>query len=329
MLKRNYLLFWLTVTLTIILTKPCFATLTFSLNHDIGAQTVAAEALERFGKIVEEKSGGDMKVNIFHRGELGAEREMFNYLKTGAVEMGLSGSVVIATLAPMYGALDMPYLFSSQAHLRRVISGSIGDGLRKKIQEAGIRVIGSMDRIPRHLMTKGKIVRKPDDLKGIKIRVREIPVQVDAWRALGASPVPMNPSEIYMALQSGTIDAYENTLDSGYSISIWEVQKILILTGHVREVQWLMASEKFWGKLDDRQKKIITDAAQECMVYGDKLSAVQDADYIKKVKDKGMKIIELTDDEKGAFRDRIKDVPKKFEKIWLPGLYEAILKAGK
>lgn len=307
-----------------------YAGMTFSVNHEMGAGTPVAIALERFGKIVEEKSNGEMKIKNFHRGELGSEREMFSHMKSGAIEMGLSGSALIAAAAPEYGALDLPYLFLDQAHLRRVVSGPVGDNLKKKILETqGIRVLGFIDRAPRHLTTKsGKVVRKPDDLKGIKIRIREIPAQVEAWKALGASPVPMAFSELYTALQTGTVDAQENPVEVTFSNSFYEVQKNLILTGHVREVQWIIASEVFWSKLNEKQKNIILDAVGQACKNGDTLTWEKEAEIIKKMKEKNINVIELTPEETRAFMDRVKSVPEKFKDKWLPGLYETIVKAG-
>lgn len=311
--------------------NPVMAAVTFSVNHEMGAATPVAIALEKFGKLIEEKSNGDMKVKVFHRGELGSEREMFNHMKLGSIEMGLSGSALIAAVAPEYGALDMPYLFMSQAHIRKVVSGPTGAALQKRILDRqGIRVIGFIDRAPRHLTTKGnKIVRRPEDLKGIKIRIREIPVQVEAWRALGASPVPMAFSELYTGLQTGTVDAQENPVEVTYNNSFFEVQNNLILTAHVREEQWVIASEKFWEKLSEKQRAIILEAAEETVKYGDKLTWEKESDFIKKMRDKGIKVIELTAEENKAFMERVKDVPEKFKDKWLPGLYEAIVKEGK
>jgi len=314
-----------------ILNPLSFAELTFSVNHEMGAGTPVAIALESFGKIVAEKSNGDMKVKVFHRGELGSEREMAAHMKTGAIEMGLSGSALIALAAPEYGALDMPYLFLNQAHLRKVVSGPVGDNLKKKILESqGIRVLGFIDRAPRHLTTKGdRIVKKPEDLKGLKIRIREIPAQVEAWKALGASPVPMAFGELYTALQTGTVDAQENPVEVTFSNSFYEVQNNLILTGHVREVQWVIASELFWNKLDGKQKGIILGAVEQSCKYGDTLTWEKETDIIKKMKEKNMRIVELNAEELQAFMDRVKGVPEKFKDKWLPGLYETIVKEGK
>ena len=333
MFKKNltYCFSILSIFILLSLSKPTLAAMTFSLNHEMGAGTPVAIALERFGKPVEERSKGEMKVRVSHRGELGSEREMFSHMKVGSIEMGLSGSALIAAVTPEYGALDMPYLFENQGHLRKVASGPTGEALKKKILERqGIRVIAFIDRAPRHLTTKGdKIVRKPEDLKGIKIRIREIPVQVEAWRALGASPVPMAFGELYTALQTGTIDAQENPVEVTYNNSFFEVQNNLILTGHVREVQWIIASEKFWAKLNERQRGIILEAAAEAAKYGDQLTWEKETDFIKKMQDKGMRTIELTPEEKKAFMERVKGVPEKFKDKWVPGLYETIVKEGK
>ncbi|MEW6082719.1 MAG: TRAP transporter substrate-binding protein [Bacillota bacterium] len=300
------------------------------VNHEMGAGTPVAATLERFAEMVEAKSNGRIQVEVYHTGELGSERQMYELMESGAVQMGLSGSALIAAVAPEYGALDMPYLFASQEHLRSVVSGPVGQELTEKILDRkGIRVLGFMDRAPRHLTTKGaRVVRQPADLKGLKIRIREIPVQVEAWRALGASPVPMAFGELYTALQMGTVDAQENPVEVTYGNSFQEVQDNLMLTGHVREVQWLLISELFWKEIDEEDRNIITSAARDALTYGDQLTEEQERDYINKLAEAGMNVVELGHDEISAFQEAVKDVPSKFADKWLPGLYERIVESG-
>jgi tripartite ATP-independent transporter DctP family solute receptor len=332
MFERNRILRCLVFFMFVFLLvgKPAMAGMKVSMNHNMREGSPAADALIKFAKLVEERTKGEIKIKLFHAAELGDEVEMFNYMKLGSVELGLSGSAVIATAAPEYGALDMPYLFKDQAHLRRVIDGSIGKALMDRIlQRQGIRVLGYMDRAPRHLTTKrDKVVRMPKDLRGIKIRIRQIPVQVEAWRALGASPVPMAFQEVYTALQTGTMDAQENPAEVIYTANLFEVQKNLIMTGHVREVQWPLASDKWFKKLSKKHQKILYDSATEAMKYGDKLTWDKDDYFIKGCIEKGMRKIELTDEERQAFGERVKSVPEKFKGKWKPGLYEAIVKEG-
>ncbi|WP_292897369.1 MULTISPECIES: TRAP transporter substrate-binding protein [unclassified Nitratireductor] len=297
---------------------------TASLNHQMTG-TIVDEAVQRMSASLTEESGGDIKINVFSRGEMGGERDMFDLMQSGAIEMGVTGSVIVSAIAPEYGPLDAPYLFSSPEHLHKVMNGEVGAELRDAILERkGIRIIGRMDRAPRHVTTSGKAVRKPEDLQGIKIRMREIPVQVQAFRLLGASPVPMAFGEVYTALQTGVIDAQENPLDIIMGTSLNEVQDTIILTGHVREVQWLVVSELWWSNLSEEVRAKIQSAADQAMQWGQEKVYAADSNYLEQARSSGMTIVELSPEELSAFQAAVADLPKQFEGQWKKGLFERI-----
>lgn len=296
------------------------------LNHEMTG-TTADRALQRLAEAIAEQTGGDVQITVHSRGELGGEREMFDLMEVGGIEMGLSGAAIISAVAPEYGLLDMPYTITSPEHLHRVINSEIGEELRKTILERkGIRILAWMDRAPRHLTTQGRAVRTPGDMDGLKIRIREIPVQVQAFRMLGASPVPMAFGEVYTALQTGAIDAQENPLEIINGSSFYEVQDHLILTGHVREVQWLFASDTWWQTLSPEVQEIIEEAAEESMAWGQDSVYQADDRLLEELQDKGMKVIELTGEERALFQDALVELPEQFADTWQEGLFERIVK---
>ncbi len=296
-----------------------------NLNHEMTG-TIVDKATQRLAEQLAEQTGGEVDITVHSRGEMGSERSMFDLMQAGAIEMGVTGSVIVSAVAPEYGVLDAPYLFRSPEHLAAVMDGPVGDGLKQAILDRkGIRVIGRMDRAPRHITTGGTEVRSPEDLEGLKIRMREIPVQIQAFRMLGASPVPMAFGEVYTALQTGVLDAQENPMDIIMGTSIYEVQKTVALTGHVREVQWLVVSEAWWSGLDEETRAAIQAAADEAMAWGQSELYAADAEYLKAAQEAGLTIIELTDEERSAFSDKLTELPASFEDKWLDGLYEQIV----
>lgn len=298
-----------------------------NLNHEMTG-TVVDRAVQRLAAAARERSNGRIAVTVHSRGEMGGERAMFDLMQAGAIEMGVSGSVIVSAIAPEYGVLDAPYLIGSPEHLARVIGGPVGESLRRDIlQRKGIRIIGHMDRAPRHLTTRGRAVRTPADLRGLKVRIREIPVQVQAFRLLGASPVPMAFGEVYTALQTRVLDAQENPLDIILGASFNEVQDHVILTGHVREVQWLIVSDRWWNSLSPADRTILQAVADEAMAWGQTEVYAADARLVADARAKGMTIVELTADERAAFQRGVADLPRQFERIWKPGLFETIVAA--
>jgi tripartite ATP-independent transporter DctP family solute receptor len=298
-----------------------------NLNHEMTG-TIVDRAVQRLAQTARERSGGRISIIVHSRGEMGGERAMFDLMQAGAIEMGVSGAVIISAIAPEYGMLDVPYLIGTPEHLARVVRGEVGEALRRTVlQRKGIRIIGHMDRAPRHLTTRGRAVRTPSDLRGLKIRVREIPVQVEAFRLLGASPVPMAFGEVYTALQTGVIDAQENLLDIILGSSFNEVQDHVILTGHVREVQWLIVSERWWSGLAAGDRALIQAAADEAMAWGQGEVYAPDARLVAEARAKGMTIIELTAEKRAAFQRGVADLPKQFDRVWKPGLFDTIVAA--
>ncbi len=300
-----------------------------NLNHQMTG-TVIDRAVQRMAERLAEETDGRIDITVHSRGEMGQERDMFDLMQVGAIEMGVSGAAIISAVAPEYGVLDAPYLFSSPEHLHKVIEGEIGEELRQAILDnKGIRVIAWMDRAPRHVTTDGLEARTPEDLEGFKIRIREIPVQVEAFRMIGASPVPMAFGEVYTAMQTGVIDGQENPLAVTLGSSFDEVQDHIILTGHVREVQWLIVSETWWQSLSEEDRALILEAAKEAMAEGQAEVYADDERLVEEAKARGMTIVELTPEEKAAFQEAVADLPQKFADTWKDGLFEEIVEIGK
>ncbi len=300
---------------------------TLRLNHTFGPSGAVFELAEKFKSLVEERSGGKIKVQNNHTGQLGAEKDGYDSLQLGNLELHITGSLIIATLAPEYQALDMPYIFDDQAHFRRAVDGSIGQEMHKVfLDKKGNRNLVVTNRMPRHLTTKNREVKTPDDLKGLKLRTLEVPVHVSAWKALGANPVPMAFPEVFTALQQGTLDAQENPYDVTFANNFFEVQKYLILTGHVRSGNWLNISDKVWQTFSTEEKDLVSTAAKDAGKYADEKNDGFDKEFSQKLKDKGMTFVEP---QLALFRDKVKDVPNEFKSIWKPGLYDEIRKMAK
>lgn len=299
--------------------------LSANLNHEMTG-TIVDRAVQRMATDIAERSEGRIDITVHSRGEMGGERDMFDLMQVGAIELGISGSVIVSSVAPEFGVLDAPYLISSPEHLDAVIGSEVGEGLRQAILDRkGIRVIGHMHRAPRHITTKGREVRSPADLDGLKIRTREIPVQVQGFRLLGASPVPMSFGEVYTALQTGVIDAQENPIDIIMGASFDEVQDTVILTGHVREVQWLIVSDLWWSGLSEEDRALISEAAEAAMQWGQDELYGADAALLQEAEAAGMTVIELTAEERAAFQGAVADLPSMFADVWADGLFEAIV----
>lgn len=300
---------------------------TIRFNHTDGTGGDGFHFSEKLKTLLAERTSGRMVVQNFHSGQLGAEKDMYDSMQIGSIEMGRSGSLIISVAAPQYGALELPYVFRSQQHLRNVLAGPIGQAMHQDfLAKKGVRVLGIVNRGARHLTTKNRAVKTPADLAGLKLRVPEIPVYVAAWRALGASPTPMAFPEVFTALQQGTIDGQENPLGTIHGNSFQDVQKYLVLTSHIRGNGWMVASERFWQSLTEADRKLLQQAVNDASAHADEQIAKQEGELRKTLQDKGMTVIEP--DLKAFSSVVLKEVPPKFADKWKPGLLDEILKTA-
>jgi C4-dicarboxylate-binding protein DctP len=205
----------------------------------------------------------------------------------------------------------------------KTVRGPIGHSLTDRLLKSqGMRVLdfgwffGN-----RHLTTKSKPIYKPEDLKGMKIRVQPTPVYADTVRAMGGNPTLMDWNEVYLALQSGVIDGQENPPTMIYSGKVFEVQKYIMLTGHILQNNMLVIGEKFYQGLSPAFQQALSQAAVDAGNFQSDLAQKQEKADLDALKNKGMTFIQP---DVNAFREATKDVWKKHAEEWEPGLYEKI-----
>ena len=297
------------------------------VNHTFGVNGFLDLAVKEFAKNVEAKSAGKLTVRVFSAGELGQELQQYDLMQVGALESALMGSQVLAAVAPEYNAFELPYIWRDQPHLRSVWEGPIGQEVSQAIlSRKGIRIIAALDRGARNLTTSNKPVRTPTDLAGMKIRTTQNAVHVAAWRALGAIPSPMALGEVFMALKQGVMDGQENPIDLIAASSFQEVQKYLMLTQHVRSVAWFGVSEVWFSRLSDEHKKLVLAEASSAAQWNNKKLADEEETILATLSQK-MTVVPSKEIDSAAFRERIKTAAGEFQKVWKPGLVDAITNA--
>lgn len=204
---------------------------------------------DEYAKRVNAALKGKVEVKVFHSSQLGSDEQMMRGVKVSAPEMFLP-STIMSTAEQKFGVFEMPYLIVSRAHMKKAaenkqVQQNLFDGLPAK----GIRILGVWENGFRHITNNVRPIVKPDDLKGIKLRVPGGVWRVKMFKAYGANPSPMPFAEVYSALQSGVMDAQENPFPQIASAKFQEVQKFLSLSGHVYTPAYLVAGEDFWKKL--------------------------------------------------------------------------------
>jgi len=248
-------------------------------------------AIKKFKEIVEEKSNGRMHVKIFLSGQLGKEKAVLELMKIGQTQMALTGGIFRTMFAKEYDPITIPFYLPTWEVVQAYLEGPMGKKIGQLAAEkGGVIDFGPQKRAARH-MTSNRIIKGPDDIQGLKMRLPAIPIWVDVWKQLGALPTVIPAPEIYLAMKTGQVDAHENSLVSPYSRKLWEVQKYIILTGHVYFPWHWVASQKWFDGLSAADQKLITDAVQEARAYGSRIEDQKDAFYAAELKKHGMQFI--------------------------------------
>jgi tripartite ATP-independent transporter DctP family solute receptor len=232
-------------------------------------------AASEYVKRVNEALRGKVEMRHFHSSQLGTDEQMIKSIKVGAPEMFIP-STIMSTVDQKFGVFEMPYIIVSRAHMKRVTeSAEVKKALFDSLPKQGIRVIAVWENGFRHLTNNIRPVAKPEDLKGIKLRVPSGIWRVKMFKAYAANPSPMAYAEVYSALQSGVMDGQENPLAQIWSGKFHEVQKYISLTGHVYSPSYIVVNESFWQRLPADQRQVIEQLALEvgdfCRATGERL----------------------------------------------------------
>ncbi len=247
------------------------------------------QALYYMADIVKEKSNGEMEIKVFPSAQLGSERDAVEGLQLGTLEMTLTSTGPLGNFVPEVKLFNLPFLFKDRKEAYKILDGEIGQEIADLFVKVGIRSLGWYENGFRNVTNNVRSVKKPEDMKGLKIRVMEDSLFISTMKALGASPLPMAFGELYTALEQGTVDAQENPLAVIDSSRFQEVQKYLSMTGHFYSPAMLLVSEAFYQGLNAEQKEILKEAAKLAKDYERQLSIKADQTLEEKLS-KGMEI---------------------------------------
>ena len=285
---------------------------TMRISVSIPQNSHQGVAIDTFAKEVDKRTGGRYKIQPFYSGSLGAEREATEAVQLGTQELTFTSTGPVPNFVPDVKILDVPFLFRDYAHARAVLDGPIGQDLLQKFDARGIKALAWGENGFRHMTNSKRAVNGPDDLKGLKMRTMENPVHVQAYKGFGIIPTPMAFSEVFTALQQGTVDGQENPLSVITSAKFDQVQKFLTLTGHVYSPCVFLMNKEAFDKLSAADKTAFLEAAKEGVkanrlrVDSDEKIAVAD------LRAKGMTVVDTVD--KTRYQATLAPVYADFEK---------------
>lgn len=257
------------------------------------------------GETLAEKSGGDITLQVFPNGLLGNDPTMINSVRGGALDIMITGNPFFTGLAPKLNVLDLPYLFRDRDHVATVLDGEIGDHLREDFADSGLFALSLWETGWRHVTNSRRAVATPDDIKGLKIRTTPNPAHIEAFRLLGAVPTPMAFTELFTALEMGSVDGQENPTTLILNSRFYEAQKYLSLTQHAFTAAPLVTNAAKLDAMGEDQRALLIETAQEGAKRQRALNVEREDTSLATLKEEGMEVVETPDRE--AFRAIVAD----------------------
>jgi tripartite ATP-independent transporter DctP family solute receptor len=275
-----------------------------------------------FGKLVGQKTKGEVEVQNFASSQLGKGRDAIESCQMGTLEMTETMTANVSAFASAFDVFTLPFIFRDKDHLYKVMDGPIGQGLLKELIKVNLIGLYYYDSGSRSFYNSKKPIRVVEDLKGMKIRVPQATLMIDTINAMGAGAVPVEYAEVYSSLQQGVIDGAENSPIAYYHMKHFEVAKYFSLTHHFRTPDIVLMGLKFWQKLPQEYQTAIMEAAREASLYERKLWQAEEDQTVQSLTAAGVKINEISDF--GPFRERVKPVWEKYRGRLPKGLIEKI-----
>ena len=279
--------------------------------------------IERVAADVKAKTNGRIDIQGFPNGQMGGSRDMIESVSNGTQQLVTEGAANFGAWIPSISVTEAPFIWKNPAHLINALNGPLLEKYNEQLIKArGMRILGAVYYGTRHLTTSNREVKTVEDAKGLKVRVPENDVFKAMAESWGAKPTPMNFNELYLALKTGTVDGQENPLPTIKSGKFHEVQKFIILTGHIMTPRLVVVNEAFWQKIPATDRKVVEDALKTHMAWADAEIQKQEVALLDEFKAAGVTIVQP--DVESFRKATMAVVPTKFEAKWGKGTFDSI-----
>lgn len=263
-------------------------------GHVLQADHAYNLAFLRVAEMVEERSGGSLRINVFPNSTLGNERDLIEGMQLGLVEMAVVSTGPLSGFSSAFLVLDLPFMFEDNESAHSVVDGPIGQGMLESLLANQLVGIAFWENGFRNV-TATHPVRTPEDVRGMRIRTMEAAVHMATFNAMGAIATPMAWGEVYTALQQGTIDAQENPLANIYLGNIHEVNSYINMTRHFYAPAPVLISRVVFDRLSPEHQQIILDVVRENVSYQRNLIQEGEVRFRQALIDAGATIIDDID----------------------------------
>lgn len=266
------------------------------------------QGMERFKALVEERTQGRIRVNVFPGGQLGSDQANVSAMQAGTLEMASMNSGIFASIVPDFVVYDFPFMFADGREADAVVDGAFGRKLHAMLDDKGLVGLAYYELGFRHMTNGRRPINKVADIQGLKLRVIPNAINVDWVKALGANPTPLPWPEVYAALEQRAVDGQENPIPTINGARFYEVQKHLALTGHQYNPQSVVISRKVWDTIAEADRAILRQAAAESAVFQRAKARELEASLLDNLRKNGMQVTQLPAAEMQLLRERMKPV---------------------
>ena len=306
MKKITIMLLVLTLAFMMIGAQSVLAAKTVKVGHGHSTSHPVHLGFEVFKELLEKKSGGDFKVEIFPNSQLGSEAEMAEMCKLGTMQAVMFGRFESMGMELYTPAL--PFIFKDYDHVNRVLSGPIGDYIASFTEDNGLKLLGWAHSGFRQITNNVRPIKSPADLKGLKMRTPPLENILQTMQSFGANATPIAYSELYMALKTGVVDGQENPWVNVVSEKMYEVQKYATEVNYIYMPGPFCAGLDWWEGLSEEDQRMVGEAAAVATKYTNYITESSNEAYKQKCIDEGMEIYEPTDAERQAFIGMVQPV---------------------
>lgn len=275
---------------------------------------IDSRVADKFAELVEEASDGNVTIAVYPNDQLagGNSTKGIEMIAGGGVDLAAYATCVMAVIDEQLSVATIPWIFDDYQHAREIIDNTGGEYYAERLEAKGITYLGSFHNGFRQITNSKREVRTPEDVKRLKIRVPGSEVYMKFFKTLGADPVAMSWSEVFTAIQQGTIDGQENGICITESAKMDEIQDYLTLWNYTYENDLFVANTEIWESLEQKTRDLLQEKAKEACEWGRDTVEQEEADIVEEFRSEGMTVTELTEEELDAFKEEISGVKQEF-----------------
>jgi len=275
-------------------------------------ETTLHQALVKWQSVLQEKSKGELALTILDRGVMGGDREMIEACRLGTLDSAVVSGSVLSNLVPQFFMIPLPYLFNDHAEVNAYLDGPFGAKLFGMLEPKDLVGLGWATWSFRGVWNNVRPIVKPDDIKGLKIRTVETPLDMSTMNSMGGVATPMSWNECLLGLRQGTVDGISTTYGLGYALKLYDISKYATQTKHYYETAPLIMSKKFFDKFTPQEQKLIKESAAEALRWARLEQAAVDEASAPLLEKKGVKVNSIPAETFEIFRQRTRPVYAQF-----------------